>query len=77
MLLKVLVLLFLVGFNMLLGVHAETDSSEITEEARGCVQAGKPCTWGKTKCCGGIICKCNYSKTKCHCKPPSLDFGLG
>nr|QDC23125.1 toxin 19 isoform S1 precursor [Cupiennius salei]QDC23126.1 toxin 19 isoform S2 precursor [Cupiennius salei] len=61
---KMQVLLLVVGLIMLLGVFAETDSSEITEETRNycvakrCRPGGRQCCSGKPCACVGKVCKC-------------------
>nr|QDC23112.1 toxin 25 precursor [Cupiennius salei] len=72
---KVQVLLVLVGLIMFLGVHADTESSEITEESRYCIPKWRRCTWGGPKCCAGRSCDCNVTRTNCRCSPRL--FGLG
>nr|QDC23123.1 toxin 18 isoform a S1 precursor [Cupiennius salei]QDC23124.1 toxin 18 isoform a S2 precursor [Cupiennius salei] len=67
---KMQVLLFVVGLIMLLGVFAETDSSEITEETRGFWIKGNfclrnRCVPGGRKCCNGMPCQCLGEVCRC------------
>nr|QDC23114.1 toxin 28 isoform b precursor [Cupiennius salei] len=71
MLHKVQAFLFVFGLIMLLGVNAEIDSSENSEEARECIEPYKTCSWSGTRCCGRASCKCSIAGTNCKCTKPA------
>nr|ALJ10870.1 cystine knot toxin [Dolomedes sulfureus] len=70
---KMQLLLFAVFLIILLEVHADQDSSEITELARGtCAGLYKECDAPRLPCCDNRVCKCSFAFTNCKChKRPS------